>query len=126
MSQNETTTHFKQYNVIPFTDYVDMNKTLFGWARVLPTVFPPEYTVGKLIIRYDITGSVTIRDKNVKQKDWMEYLMRRSDGISSSHPTFALVLYNHKVRNQLHKLGNVCLNTEYIDLNADSQELQNL
>ena len=32
-----------------------------------------------------------------------------------SHPTFALVLYNHKVRNQLQKLGSVCLNTENIN-----------
>ena len=79
----------------------------------------PEYIDGKWIIRYDITCSVSIRDRNVKQKDWMEYLMCRSDEISSSHPTFALVFYNHKVRNQLHKLGNVCLNTEYIDPNAD-------
>ena len=52
--------------------------------------------------------------------------MWRSDGIPTSHPTFALVLYNHKVRNQLHKLGSVCLNTEDIDPNADIQELQNL
>ena len=57
----------------------------------------------------------------MKQKDWMKYLMWRSDGIPSSHPTFALVLYNQKVRNQLHKLGNVCLNTKDIDRNADIQ-----
>ena len=121
MSQNETTAHLKQDNVIPLTDYVDMNKTTFTWDRTFPTVFPPEYIDGKWIIRHDITGSVNIRDRNVKQKDWMEYLMWRSDGIPSSHPTFALVLYNHKVRNQLHKLGNVCLNTEDIDPNSDIQ-----
>ena len=126
LSQNETTAHFKQDNVIPLTDYVDMNKTTFAWARAFPTVFPPEYIDGKWIIRHDITGSVNIRDRNVKQKDWMEYLMWRSDGIPSSHPTFALVLYNHKVRNQLHKLGNVCLNTEDIDPNSDIQALQSL
>ena len=43
-----------------------------------------------------------------------------------NHPTFALVLYNYKVRNQLHKLGNIFLNTEYKDLNVDFQELQNV
>ena len=43
LSQNETTAHFKQDNVIPLTDYVDMNKTTFAWASAFPTVFPPEY-----------------------------------------------------------------------------------
>ena len=43
-----------------------------------------------------------------------------------NHPTFALVLYNYKVRNQLHKLGNIFLNTEYKNLNVDFQELQNV
>ena len=38
--------------------------------------------------------------------------MWRSDDLPTSYPKFALVLYNHKVRNQLHKLGSVCLNTE--------------
>ena len=41
--------------------------------------------------------------------------MWRSDGLPTSHPTFALVLYNHTVRNQLHKLESVCLNTEDIN-----------
>ena len=79
LSQNETTTHFKQDNVIPLTDYVNMNKTTFAWARAFPTVFPPKYIDGKWIIRFDITGSVSIRDSNVKHKDWMEYLMWRYD-----------------------------------------------
>ena len=69
MSQNETTAHFKQDNGIPLTDYVHMNKTTFAWTRAFPTVFPPEYIDGKWIIRHDITGSVNIRDRNVKQKD---------------------------------------------------------
>ena len=89
-------------------------------------MFPPEYIDGKWIIRYGITGSVSIRDRHVKQKDWLEYLMWRSDGIPSCHPSFVLVLYNDKVLNQLHKLGNVGLNTEDIDPNTDIQELQNL
>ena len=38
--------------------------------------------------------------------------MWRSGALPTSHPTFALVLYNHKVRNQLHKLGSSRLNTE--------------
>ena len=38
--------------------------------------------------------------------------MLRSDGLKTSHPTFVLDLYNHKIRNQLQKLGSVCLNTD--------------
>ena len=68
MSQNVTTARFKQDNIIPLTDYIDMNKTTFSWARAFPTVFPPEYIDDKWIIRYDITGSTYIRDRNVKQK----------------------------------------------------------
>ena len=68
LSQNETTTKLNQDNVIPLTDYIAMNKTAFGWARMFPTVFPPEYIDGKWIIKHDITGSVSIRDRNVKQK----------------------------------------------------------
>ena len=69
MNQNETTAHFKQDTVIPLTDYVDMNRTLFAWARSFPTMFPPEYIDGKWIIWKNITGSVSIRERNVKQKD---------------------------------------------------------
>ena len=45
----------------------------------------------------------------------MEYFMWRSDDSPTSHPTFTLVLYNKKVRNQLQKLGSVYLNTENIN-----------
>ena len=41
MSQNETTAHLKHDNVIPLTDYVDMNKTTFSWVRSFPTVLSP-------------------------------------------------------------------------------------
>ena len=40
----------------------------FAWVRAFPTVFPPEYIDSKWIIRHDITGSVSIRDRNVKKK----------------------------------------------------------
>ena len=50
LSHNETTAHFKQDNVIPLTDYVDMNKTTFAWTRAFPTVFPPAYIDGKWIL----------------------------------------------------------------------------
>ena len=42
LSQKKTTINFNQDNVIPLTDFVDMNKTTFAWARAFPTVFPPE------------------------------------------------------------------------------------
>ena len=45
----------------------------------------------------------------------MEYLMWKSDGLPTSHPTFVLVHYNHKVRNQLYKFGSACLNTEDVN-----------
>ena len=92
-----------------------MNKTKFACAKAFPTVFQSEYIEGKLTIRQYITGSITIRDRNVNQNDQMESLMWRSDGLLTSHPTFALVLYNHKIRNQLQKLGSVSLNTENIN-----------
>ena len=115
MSQNESTVKLKQNEAIPLTEFADMNKTRFAWARAFPTIFQPEYIDGKWTIRHDITGSVTVRERNVNQNDWMIYLMWRSDGLPTSHPTFALVLYNHKVRNQLQKLGSVCLNSENIN-----------
>ena len=41
--------------------------------------------------------------------------MWRSDSLPISHPTFALVLYNHKIHNQLQKFGSLFLNTEDIN-----------
>ena len=41
--------------------------------------------------------------------------MWRSDGLPTSHPIFVLVLYNHKVRNQLNKLRSILLNIEDIN-----------
>ena len=56
----------------------------------------------------------------------MEYLIWRSDSLPTSHPTFALVLYNYKVRNKLHKLGSVCLNTEDINKCTKLDDLSKL
>ena len=103
-----------------------MNKTRFVWARAFPTIFKPEYIESKQTIRYDITGSITVRARNVNQNDQMEYLMTRSEGLPTSHPTFTLVLYNHKICNQLQKLGIVCLNTENINLYITVPNLKQL
>ena len=111
LTQNESTIKLTQNEVVPLTKFVNMNKTRFTRARAFPTIFQPQYIDCKWTIRYDITGSITIRERNVNQNNWMEHLMWRSDGLPTSHPTFPLVLYNHKVRNQLQKLGSICLNT---------------
>ena len=84
-------------------------------SKSIPNNFQPEYIERKWTIRHDITGSVIVREINVKQNDWIKYLIWGSDGLPNSHPTFILVLYNHNVRNQLHKLGSVSLNIEDIN-----------
>ena len=67
MPHNESTIKLKQKEVIPLTEFVDMNKTRFVWARTFPITFQPEYIEGKLTIRHDITGSITVRERNVNQ-----------------------------------------------------------
>ena len=56
----------------------------------------------------------------------MEYLMWRWDGLPSIHPGFVSVIYNYKVRNQLHKLGSLCLNTESINQFITVHDLKQL
>ena len=56
----------------------------------------------------------------------MEYLMWTSDVLPTSHPTFALALYNHKVCNQLHKRGSVYLNTEDVNPYTSADGLKKL
>ena len=121
-----TQVKLKQNKVIPLTELADMNKTKFAWARTFPTLFRPEYIEGKWTIICYITGSVTVRERNANQNDWMQYSMMRSDGLPTSHLIFALVLYNHKIRNQLQKLGSVCLHTEDINPYTAVDTLQNL
>ena len=48
-----------------------MNKARFARVRVFPTIFQPEYIEGKRTIRHDITGSITIRQRNVNQNGWI-------------------------------------------------------
>ena len=100
-TQNESTIKLKQNEVVALTEFDDMNINRLSWARSFPTISQPEYIEGKWTIRNDIAESITVRERNVNQNNWMEHLMWRSDGLPTSHPTFPLVLYNHKVRNQL-------------------------
>ena len=64
----------------------------------------------------------TVRDKHVNLKDWIQYLMFRSDGVPAAHPTFALVLHNHKIKQQLQGQGQYVLNTSGLDPNMNGRE----
>ena len=106
-----------------------MNTTPYAWARAFPTLFYPVYTVyrGKLqwIINGDITAHVENRDKYVNRNHWYEYLMWRSDGQPAAHPTFSLVLFNHKTRDALQKQGRFVLKSSDIGLNITLNEIRN-
>ena len=41
--------------------------------------------------------------------------MWRSDGITASHPTFSLVIYNHKIKTSLQGQGQFVINTSEMD-----------
>ena len=47
LTQHESTVKLKENEVIPLTEFVDMNKARFAWVRVFPTIFQPEYIEGK-------------------------------------------------------------------------------
>ena len=128
-NDNSDNAVFNQTDVLRLGDFANMNMTLYSWSRAFPSIFIPIYTYFngqfRWIINGDITGFSGIRDKSVKQIQWQEYLMWRSDGIPASHPTFSLVLYNHKIRDSLHKQGRFVLNSSDIDLNTTLDEIRN-
>ena len=47
LTQNQLTIKLKQNEVIPLTEFVDMNRARFIWVRVFPIMFQPEYIEGK-------------------------------------------------------------------------------
>ena len=47
LTQNELAVKLKQNEAIPLTEFSDLNKTIFAWARAFPTIFQPEYNEGK-------------------------------------------------------------------------------
>ena len=115
-----------QDDVFEKGDFVDMDKTPFAWARAFPTVFIPQYRNGKWIILHDITGCYDmdgVCDTTVCFNEWANFLMFRSDGIPVSHPTFSLVLHNHKMKKQLQGLGRHVLNTSNMDPNITADKL---
>ena len=119
---------FQQEDIFNLGDFVNMNSTPFAWARAFPSLFIPVYKSINGTYRWSIFGDITsfstIRDKSVKKKQWYEYLMWRSDGRPASHPVFPLVLYNHKVRDSLHRQGRFVLNSCDIDVNLTLQEIK--
>ena len=106
--------------------FVDMDSTPFAWARAFPTVFIPQFRYGKWIILHDITGCYDmdgVRDTTVRFNDWTKFMMFRSDAIPVSHPTFSLVVHNHKMKKQLQGLGRHVLNTSNMDPNITAEKL---
>ena len=69
LTQNESNVKLKQNEVIPLTEFVDMNKTQFIWTRAFPKCFQPEFIKGKWTIIHDITGSITVRERNVNRNN---------------------------------------------------------
>ena len=63
------------------------------------------------------------REQEVQFKEWLQFMMFRSDGAPASHPTFALVAMNHKMKRQLQGQGRFALNTSDMDPNMSGEEL---
>ncbi len=118
---------FQQNFVLSTNGFDDINTKPFAWARAFPTLSIP--TCIKILdhwewrIFHDPTGWGTPRDKTVKMKLWYEYMMWHSDGQPAAHPMFALVLYNHNIKNQLQPQIHYLLNTSVIDPNLAILEI---
>ncbi len=114
---------FSQQNVLPTGNFVDMDKTPYSWSLAFPSLFPPCYIDGEWVILGDITGWHKSRDRNVSKNDWYYWLSWRSDGRPMAHPTFCLMLYNHKRRKGLQAQGRVALASEDIDVTIEAETL---
>lgn len=125
-NRNKTTAHFEQPDIFSTDGLANMNKISYAWARAFPTLFIPTWDehVGEWRIYHDITGWGGLRDQGIKFVDWCDYLMWRSDGRCVSHPTFALVLSNHKMKEQCQKQGSYVLNTSGMDVATTLKEIQ--
>ena len=73
MTQNKSSVKLKQNEVIPLTEFADMNKPKFSTARAFSTIVQPEYIEGKWTIRHNITRYITFQERSVNQDNWMEY-----------------------------------------------------
>ncbi len=94
-----------------------MNTMPFAWARAFPTLLIKISDCWEWRIFHDPTGWGSPRDKTVKMNIWYKYMMWCSDEQPAAHPTFALVLYNHNIKNQLQQQGQYLLNTSSFDPN---------
>ena len=90
-----------QRYVFPTGEFVNMETTLASWEKLFPTIFSPFYANGYWVILGDITWWPEARDRTVLIKYWYEWLMFRSDGVTTCHPTFTLILQNQHMVTQL-------------------------
>ena len=118
----KNTTIFDHDDVYKNNEFVDMNNTEYVWARTFPSLFIPIYINGDWVIRHDYTGTSTIRDFEITFNEWAEYQMWRSDGMPASHPTFSIVIYNHKLRHLLQGQGKHALNISGLDPNMKADD----
>eukprot|EP00984_Skeletonema_dohrnii_P031047 scaffold23084_cov153-Skeletonema_dohrnii-CCMP3373.AAC.2 len=130
-NRNQTTATFQHNDVLRVDGFADMNRTPFAWARAFPSLFIPVYTVKNhatsdygWVIFHDITGWSGLRDKIVNRNQWYEHMMWRSDGRPAAHPTFGLVLYNHKVKNYLQRQGQFLINTSDFDPTTTIEQIK--
>jgi len=128
---NQTTATFQHNQVLRVDGFADMNRTPYAWARAFPSLFIPVYTVKNRVnneygwvIFHDITGWSGPRDKIVNRVQWYEHMMWRSDGRPAAHPTFGLILYNHKVKNYLQRQGQYLINTSDFDPTTTIEEIK--
>ena len=126
----QETATFQQPDVLDTSNgFANMNKTPYAWARAFPTVFIPIYKQSSngawsWVIQHDITGHCGAREKSVSICKWYEYMMWRSDGIPASHPTFSLVLYNHKLKNSLQSQARFVINSTEFDPTTTIEQIR--
>ena len=110
-SNDQTTVTFNQPDLLSNDGFFNMNTTLYSLAQAFPTVFIPTFIhyqcTWQWVILYGVTGSIGTRERIFYMNTWYEYTIWRSDGISSSHPTFSLVIYNHKLKPVLRIRANL-------------------
>ena len=126
IDEKKETATMQQDDVMKNGDFVNMDITPFSWSRAFPTLFIPTYFNSKWVIQHDISGCMNIcdaREKEVKFKEWLQFMMFRSDGAPASHPTFALVAMNHKMKQQLQGQGQFALHTSDMNPNMTGEEL---
>ena len=101
----------------PFSGFANMDKDPFAWTRAFPSLFRPcvvmdETGVPQVQINGDLKGWRGNRFVGIHLYEWAKWLMWRSDGLAVKHPTFALVLNNHKFRKSLLSQGRSALHLD--------------